>query len=279
MDDSHENPTATNAAPTPGEFGYLPPSPEFINASPAVVLFHDKIRRELDDVEGFEEFCWFAREYPRCYRFHFDGAEFRLNSLFGLMRSLRSDLAGQISAQSGDTFEVGVSNIRVAQVYWDFESFLSEVSIALDLLARVVGPAFREESPPSFNRLCKWPGSHPLLDLFKRAQTRWVNRLKDYRDCFTHYTPVDTMLMVVLRRYPDRWEVRAELPTNPNVREILGFRFSRRVELLRYALRVYSDMVALDRAVARTLSGLYRQRRYPVRKDRLFFVGRRERVS
>jgi hypothetical protein len=167
----------------------------------------------------------------------------------------------------------------VARVYWDFESFLSEVSIALDLLARVIGPAFREQSPPSFNRLCEWQGSHPLLDLFRRAQQRWVNRLKDYRDCFTHYTPVDTMLMVVLRRYPDRWEVRAKLPTNPNVREILGFRFSRRVELLRYAIRVYRDMVAFDRAVARAISSLYRQKKYPIRKDDLFFVGRRERAD
>jgi len=279
MEESHDNPPETDASPTPDVLGYLPSLPEFSKASPAVVLFHDKIRRELDDVDGFEEFCWFAREYPRCYRFHFDGAEFRLRSLYDLLRKLRSDLARQISGPDGDTFEVGLSDIRVAQVYWDFESFLSEVSIALDLLARVVGPAFHKESPPSFNRLCKWSDSHPLLDLFRRAQKRWVSRLKDYRDCFTHYTPVDTMLMVVLRRYPDRWELRAKLPTNPNVREILGFRFSRRVELLRYALRVYADLVAFDAAVARTLSRLYGKKSYPVRKDRLFFVGRRERAS
>ncbi len=271
--------TQTNATRPAGEFGHLPVFPTFGNASPTVVLIHDKIRRELDDVEGFEEFCWFAREYPRCYRFQVNGAEFRLESVYNLMRKLRSELAGRIPAPDGDTSEVCLSDIRVAQIYWDFESFLSEVSIALDLLARVVGPAFLEESPPSFNRLCKWRGTHPLLDVFRRAQKRWVNRMKDYRDCFTHYTPVDTMLMVVLRRYPDRWEVRAKLPINPNVREILGFHFSRRVELLRYALRVSSDMVALDRRVARILSTLYRQKKYPVRKERLFFVGRRERAS
>jgi hypothetical protein len=278
MDESPDESTAKPLPPA-GDFAYLPALPKFRDRSPAVVVLHDKIRRELKDVDGFEEFCWFAREYPRCYRFHVDGAEFRLKSIHDLMRSLRADLAAQMPAPDGDTFECGLSNIRAAQVYWDFESFLSEVSIALDLLARVVGPAFREESPPSFNRLCKWSGTHPLLDLFRRAQTRWVNRLKDYRDCFTHYTPVDTMLMVVLRRYPDRWEVRAKLPTNPNVRDILGFRFSRRVELLRYTLRVHGDLMALDRAVARTLLRLYRHKQYPVRKDRLFFVGRRERVS
>ncbi len=208
-----------------------------------------------------------------------DGAEFRLNSVHALMQSLRSDLARKVSGSDRDIFECGMSDIRVARVYWDFESFLSEISVALDLLARVVGPAFGQESPSSFNRLCKWPGPHPLLDLYLRAESRWVSRLKDYRDCFTHYTPVDTLLIVVLRKYPDRWEVRAKLPTDPNVREIRGFRFSRRVELLRYALRVYGHMATFDRAVARVLRKLYRREEFPVRKERLFFVGRREMLS
>jgi hypothetical protein len=261
------------------EFAHLPPLPSFGIASPAVVLIHDKIRYELGDLEDFAEFCWFAREYPRCYRFHFNGAQFRLKSLYGLMLSVRADLIQRVSQETGDIFECGLWDMRVAQIYWDFESFLSEVSIALDLLARIVGPAFSEESPPSFNRLCKWHGSHPILDLFRRAQKRWVQRLKDYRDCFTHYTPVDTKLMVAICRYADGWEVRASLPTNPNVREILGFRFSRRVELLRYALRVHNHFIALDRAVARALSRLYRHKSYPVRKDHLFFVGSRSRGS
>ena len=255
----------------------FPALPNFSKGSPKVVSFHDKIRADLDFIEGFEEFCWFAREYPRCYRFHFNGGEFRLKSLYGLMDSLRSDLMHRVSESTGDMYECSVGDIRVAQVYWDFEAFLSEVSITLDLLARVVGPAFREESPPSFNKLCKWSGSHPLLDLFRRAQKRWVSRLKDYRDCFTHYTPVDTLLMVAVRRYADKWELRAKLPTNPNVREILGFRFSRRVELLQYALRVHHNMVMFDKAIARMLSRLYREKKYPLRKDHLFFVGRRER--
>lgn len=244
--------------------------------SPAVVLVCDRIRRVLDQREGFEEFCWFAREYPRCYRFHINGAELRLKSVHALMRSLRSDLVRDVSRSDGKVFECSVSDKRVQQVYWDFESFLSETSVALDLLARVIGPAFRQESPPSFNRLCKWVQSHPLLDLFRRAQGLWVDRMKNYRDCLTHYTPVDTLLTVCLRKYPDGWELRAKLPTNPNVREILGFRFSRRVELLRYAVSVHRHMWAFDKAVARALWKLYRLGDFPVRKDALFFVGRRE---
>jgi hypothetical protein len=258
---------------------YLPPLPNFSSTSPAVVLIHDKIRKELDHFEDFAEFSWFAREYPRCYRYHFNAAEFRLKSLYGLMSTLHSEFAREISQSERDIYHHGVSDERVLQVYWDFESFLSEVSISLDLLARVVGPAFGDHSPSSFNKLCKWSVSHPLIDLFNRAEKRWVRRLKDYRDCFTHYTPVDTLLMVSAYKYADRWEVRAKLPINPNVREIIGFRYSRRVELLRYALNVYDNFLAFDRAVAHTIARLYRQKRYPVRKDNLFFVGRRSRVS
>jgi hypothetical protein len=64
MGDRHD-PTETNTAATPAAFGYPPVLPTSSKASPAVVLFHDRIRTDLDDVEGFEEFCWFAREYPR----------------------------------------------------------------------------------------------------------------------------------------------------------------------------------------------------------------------
>jgi hypothetical protein len=69
------------AVTVPTGFEDFPPTPEFDDlTSPAVVLFHDKVRRDLEDLEDFAEFCWFAREYPRCYRFHFNGAKFRLKS-------------------------------------------------------------------------------------------------------------------------------------------------------------------------------------------------------
>lgn len=108
---------------------------------------------------------------------------------------------------------------------------------------------------------------------------RWGWRLKDYRDFFTHYTPVDTPLFVEMHRHQDSWEVRARLPTNLNVREILGFRYSRRVELLRYALQVHRNVIALDRAVGEALWKLYRNGDLPVRKHGLFFVDGRQRLN
>jgi hypothetical protein len=118
---------------------------------------------------------------------------------------------------------------------------------------------------------------HVIIDLFQKAQRMWVQRLKDYRDCFMHYTPVDTLLVVTLRKYQTGWEVRAKLPVNPNVREILGFRYSRRVELMRYAITTHKHLATFDRTVAEAIWRLYRNGNFPVRKNHLFFVGRRTR--
>jgi hypothetical protein len=192
--------------------------------------------------------------------------------------SVYQQLAEQAAASAdSQIFEVAIGNHVVYRLYWDFESYLSEINVALNLLARVVGPAFQQESPPSFNRLCKKPEPHVILNLFRSAQRRWVQRLKDYRDCFTHYTPVDTLPMVTMRKYATGWELRAKLPVNPNVREILEFRYSRRTELMRYAISVHRHMAAFDRVVAKTLWKLYRRGAFPLRREHLFFVGRRSR--
>ncbi len=77
--------------------------------------------------------------------------------------------------------------------------------------------------------------------------------------------------------YPSGWQLRARLPTNPNVREILGFRFSRRTELLGYALRTYANLRSLDRVVASQVWKLFRAGEFPKRYEHLFFLGARHR--
>ena len=99
--------------------------------------------------------------------------------------------------------------------------------------------------------------------------------MKDYRDCFTHYTSVDTILSIHVREYADVWEVRAKLPANPESREILRFRYNRRIELLRYAINVYKNLIAFDRAVAREVLSLYKSGEYPKKYSNLFQLGRR----
>lgn len=249
----------------------VPALPPMSQSSPRLVLAMDLIRRELGGHDEYGEFYWFAREYPRCYRHHLDCAEHRLHTIHDLYEQIHVDLAPGVLAHSS-MFGTHVSDIRSKRVYWDFESYIGEINNSLDLLARIAGLAYRNQTPPNFNRFCKLPSS-PLVSICVAAQTRWVTRLKSYRDCFTHFTPVDTILSVGLDQYSDGFHMRAKLPTNPSVRDILGFRYNRRVELLAYANTVWRQMSALDRAVAQQILFLYREGAYPVRTTRLFFVG------
>lgn len=130
--------------------------------------------------------------------------------------------------------------------------------------------------PISFNKLCNKQNPNSILKKMQFARERWVLKLKNYRDCFVHFTPVDTMLSISLVQTSDGFHIRGKLPTNPNIREICGFRYSKRVELLRYACTVYRHMKALDRAVAQEILKTYRLNEYPRRLTNLFFVGIRD---
>src|SRR5271157_1539021 len=120
--------------------------------SPRLVGVLDRIRFQLskNDHEGeMDEVAWFIREYPRAYRYHLECADFRLQSISELYRELHRELAARVGNDPA-VFEVSQGDHRVRRIYWDFESFLAEIGIALDLLARIVGTAYRHEMPPSF---------------------------------------------------------------------------------------------------------------------------------
>jgi hypothetical protein len=259
----------------------LRPLPPFaaLTSSPELVEVMDKIRfGPLGDRDDYGEFTWFIREYPRIYRHHFDHAKFRLLQIRAAYALYHDDAVRHLSQAGyvGDTSRMrrGPGEDNTYAIYWNFESYLAAVCSALDVAARIVGTAYKVETPLTFNRFCKTAPEDDLRALFTRAQERWVRRLKAYRDCFVHFTPVDTLLMVGLREYPDCWQIRARIPTNPHVREILRFRFSRRVELLTYATTVWRHLIAFDRAMARLIWQRYRAGTYPVRIERLFFLGR-----
>jgi hypothetical protein len=224
-----------------------------------------------------DEFAWFAREYPRAYRHHMECAEFRINTIAKLYAELHRELVARVDGED-QILELAESNVRVKRIYWDFESFLCEIGSALDLLARIVGVAYKDETPPSFSRFCrKEILDGPFSELFRAAQDRWVNRMKDYRDCFVHYTPTDTQLSIRLVRRKRGYETRCKLPINPNERDITRFRFPLSIDLLRYAISLRRNMLALDKSVASLVQRAHEGHRYPVRTHGLFNVGRRER--
>ena len=212
---------------------------------PAVVRIYDQVRYELQD-DMYGEFGWFAREYPRNFRYYVYRAEHRLKSIHRGYESVRSAFEAD-HRDTTNVISIGTGRGDAWQVYWDFEDYLSAVSTALDLLARTVGPLFPRQVPPKFTRLCRRADLAGVVDDFRKAQVLWVQRMKDLRDCFVHYTPVDNESMMQANPIAGVLELWARLPTNPNARESDVFRYSRKLDVLRYSLTVHRHLCALDR--------------------------------
>ncbi len=175
------------------------------------------------------------------------------------------------------SFHISVSNSVTHQIYWDFEAYLMAMNSALELLARVVGVAYSEQTPVSFNKLCSKNTLDGPVALLRAAKKRWVNKFKDYRDCFVHYVPVDNKVYVEFIQKNSNILLRCKLPTNPNIRTVEGFRYSINTEVYKYASTLYRHMSALDKAVARDIMKLYKAGKFPKRTKNLFFIGQRTR--
>src|SRR6201999_1932287 len=121
---------------------------------PEVVRVFDRIRIALQDSDEHAEFNWFAREYPRCYRYHLDHAEHRLIAIHNKYVAAHQYAKERVEKQEKNSRLMGFSHpFDTNELYWDFEAYLSATSSALDLLARIVGTAFNEQTPLSFNKL------------------------------------------------------------------------------------------------------------------------------
>jgi hypothetical protein len=257
----------------------IPELPSFSTYSPELVRTLDKIRYEIDkkDEEGKHfEFYWFAREYPRFYRYHINHAEHRLKQIHEKYRKIRDTEMKKMSFKDIPLGEFSLSNHLTHEIYWDFEALLLAVNAALDLLARVVGTAYPSQTPLSFNKLCKKAELRGVVDILRQAKKHWVDRFKDYRDCFVHYTPVDNRVYADILSCNGSLILRCKLPTNPNIRTVEGFRYSKKVEVLKYAISLYRHLSALDKTVGKEIMRLYAQGESPKRTRNLFFVGQRE---
>lgn len=257
----------------------IPKLPKFKRESPKIVKVLDDIRFDIDKKgEEFFEFYWFAREYPRFYRYHIDNIEFRLKTIHKLYEFHRDDfLNREKSSEYEDFFEMTTSTRFSFQIYWDFEALLGAVNSALDLIARICGVAYEEQTPVSLNKISSKKELNGLVDRLRAAKEDWINEMKDYRDCFVHYTPVDNRVYVTIYKSKDNWNMWCKIPTNPNIREVDGFRFSRKRDLLRYSNKVYKCLMSLDKIIAEDMMDLYRKGEFPKRINNLFYIGQRTR--
>ena len=207
----------------------LPEATQHRRESPEIVLLMDRVRYNLENQkdESFYEVCWFLREHPRIFRHHFECAQYRLFNIYSIYRQLLSDFEYKLSEDSAGVgtvleiaelekksqlFELSISDLRIKVLYWDFESLLASICMSLDTMARILSVAYKEQLPASFNQASKKKERDEIIDFLVSEKTAWVDGLKDYRDCFTHYTPVDTLLSMKLVREEMDWVVWGKLP-------------------------------------------------------------------
>ncbi len=56
----------------------------------------------------------------------------------------------------------------------------------------------------------------------------------------------------------------------------MGFTYSKKVELLTYALSINKHMTALDKSISKEINRLYNKDEFPLRKTNLFYLGIRQ---
>lgn len=250
----------------------LPPPPQVFQHSPEIVRILDKIRFKIDYKDEMTEFSWFAREYSRAYRHHIFHAEFRLTTVYTHYKKAHKNLLDTHESFSNNLITTG-SNKNVSRLYWDFESFLQALCSSLDLLARISGTAYKITTPITFTRFCKTAPEHSITNLFREADNRWARRMKSYRDCFVHYTPADTLLLLQIHRWKNGWGLYSAIPSNPQAKDIMRFRHNRQSELLRYMLTTWRHVRAFDKKLAEAIWKEFRHGKYPLRFTNLFTVG------
>ncbi len=253
----------------------LPVLPDMLR--PHIVTFLDQVRFALEG-EDDGEVAWFLREYPRIFRYHTYHAWSRLVEIHTAYARAGTRFKKRIE-ESPESYAFGEGRGETYQIYWNFESFLGAVSAALDTIARILTTAYVEHTPVSFNKLCSRNDSSPLVEILRKAKKDWVDRTKDYRDCFVHYTPIDHEPRIFVEQHASQWRIQCPLPRNPNAREISDFRFRPRLDLLVYSLGVFENLRKLDVRIARELSRMKRTGMFPARRRYLFHVGRRDRES
>ncbi|GAB6089480.1 hypothetical protein [Spirochaeta dissipatitropha] len=271
-----------------------------INRSPDIVLSLNKIRFELEkrNDDQYNEICWFLREYPRIFRHHLECFVYRLGNVHAIYVEAHKEFTNRLNNHDAELPDVSncnltceeygklkksklngmaLSNIKTKVMYWEFESLLSSANISLDITARILSTAFKEQLPPNFNKACKNKNdTYGIISFLNSEKDGWVSKMKDYRDCFIHYTPVDTVLSIEAIKLKNKWFIYGKLPINPNERDITRFEFNYDVDVLKYSVFIYEKILNLDKEISLKLLKMYDDKIYPVRTNGLFNIGRRE---
>ena len=184
---------------------------------------------------------------------------------------MSEDLSSAPVEQFGQAF----GDRTCSLVHWEFEALLNAAGASLDVIARLIGPAYSENTPVSFSRFCKKKHLSGYADDLRQAEEQWVTKLKSYRDCFVHYTPSDTLLMFSTVNRRNKAHLHFRVPVNPDSRDITLFRWSVNRDLLRTAIEFRRRIHALDKKLATRMKKDHRLKLFPIRRGHLLQIGRR----
>lgn len=266
---------------------------EFINQLnietifPKIDTILNPIRFALEKDENYYEVSWFLREYPRIFRHHFMHFEYRLQRIILLYKQIANELLEEINEKSNESIpisninlsniiDISISNEKTNILYWEFESLLSSANISIDVMTRIISPSIKNQLPPTFNKACKFNReNNEILEYFKTIKNEWVDTLKSYRDCFTHYAIPDTLLSVTAINKDSKFFIYAKIPTNPDVRDITCFKFDDEIDVLSYSLQLHQKLISFDKTVSELIQNLYQQNKFIIRTSNLFSVGKK----
>jgi hypothetical protein len=144
--------------------------------------------------------------------------------------------------------------------YYELDALLTAARRAYDasryVLWTVYGPG-RGHLPSNFKKTI--PACKKLpQELRETLVTSWETygeELTRYRDCITHYSPVDFALGTAsMQRLPDGiWSVLMRIPDNPAAKSQAAFTFARRLDALTYGWELCNEIVRIATAIVKSL--------------------------
>jgi hypothetical protein len=156
-------------------------------------------------------------------------------------------------AERGDVSTFGGQ----VELYFELDALTAKARRTYDALGHVIWDAYghpRDRCPGNFANFLDVCNRVPDV-LHSRLSQSWNTfgvKLKDYRDCILHYTPLDTRIgsACMVRLDCGAWSAKIFIPDNPEARAASKFTFDRRLDALNYGWELTSEVIDVSALVA-----------------------------
>lgn len=176
-----------------------------------------------------------------------------------------ADLYCQVSASSA-SFPGGALTDKEhlasshPEPYYEFDAWLSSAIRVYDTSRYILWDAYRGTGsmPSSFDRVIETAKGIPG-DLKQRLEQSWLTygaRIKAYRDCIHHYSPLDFGMSTARATALSGliWSTQMHIPDNPEARSKTNFRFDNRLDALTFAWVGTVEVVTLVSEIIEAIS-------------------------